>query len=314
MSDFASFLHAIGLLPKDVVPDGRWHRCPTADKPRAKNGSFKLAVDGLIGWAMDFAVHTEPLTWRPDKEYVAPRIDGAAIARKRAAERKALLEATRAAQKFYLECRPLRGGHPYLVDHGLTMTGCFGLKLDREGWLVIPVLLDGALISVQRISPAGEKRFWYGASVKGGSYPIERAGASLTVLCEGFATGAAIFAAAPLTRVVVCFNAGNLGEVPQPRRGMVVVAADNDHATEKRIGRNPGLEAARAAADALGCGVAVPMGIIGTDWSDYMRERLAALLENCGRRRESDIRRAVDAEIAAAMMRHARFMRSMKAA
>ena len=308
MNNFESFVREAGLIPGDVLQDGKWRRCPTESHPRKKNASYKLAQDGLIGWVMNFEVHSEPLTWRPEKEYVAPKIDGAVIARKRAAERQALIQATRGAQKFYTDCKPLIGGHPYLTDHELSMAGCFGLKLDKDGWLVIPVLRNG-LISVQRISPEGEKKFWYGASVKGGSYTIERPGASITVLVEGFATGAAIFAAVPLSRVVVAFNAGGLAHATLPRRGMAVVAGDNDHQTEARLGHNPGLEAATEAAEALGCGVAIPTGIAGTDWADWRRETVAARLADRDKQREGDIRRAVDAEIAAAMMRNARFLR-----
>lgn len=307
MSDFASFLRSADLIPGEVVADGKWYRCPTEAHPRKKNGSYKLAQDGMVGWCQNFEIHGEPLTWRPEADAQRGTFDREAFARRKAAERKALIEATHAAQRFYLDCQPLRGGHPYLTSHGLTMAGCFGLKVDREGWLVIPMLVGASIISVQRISPEGEKKFWYGASVKGGSYTINRPGASLSVLCEGFATGAAIFDAAPLTRVVVGFNAGNLPNVSLPR-GLAVVAADNDHETEARIGRNPGVLAAQQAGEALGCGVAIPSGIVGTDWADYRQEIVARRLaaRKIGQR-EGEIRRAVDAEIAATMMRHAQY-------
>ena len=305
--DFLSFCAAHGVLLSSIPDHGRWHRVPTDDKPRSRNGAVKFLGD--IGFVQNHATMETVAVWRPEKEYVAPKIDGAVIARKRAAERQALIQATQSARKFYLNCVPLKGGHPYLTAHELSMAGCFGLKLDRDGWLVIPVLRNG-LISVQRISPEGEKKFWYGASVKGGSYTIERPGASLTVLVEGFATGAAIFAAVPLSRIVVCFNAGNLSKVSIPIQGMAVVAADNDYQTEGRLGRNPGLEAAQAVAEALGCGVAAPTGINGTDWADFRQETVAARLADRGKQREGDIRRAVDAEIAAGMMRNARFLRA----
>ena len=306
--DFLSFCAAHGVLLSSIPDHGRWKRVPTEDKPRSRNGAVKFMGD--IGFVQNHATMDAVAVWRQDKEYVAPKIDGAAIARRRAEERRALIQATQSARKFYGYCTPLKGGHPYLAGHELTMAGCFGLKVDQDGWLVIPVMLGRDIISVQRISPDGEKKFWYGASVKGGSYTIDRPGASVTVLCEGFATGAAIFAAVPLARVVVAFNTGNMAVVELPRRGMAVVAGDNDHETEARTGRNPGVEAANAAAGALGCGVAMPVGIQGTDWADLRRETIAARLANRGKQREGDIRRAVDAEIAAGMMRNARFLRA----
>jgi len=309
MRQFAEFVRAAGLLVDHIDADGVWHRCRTDNHPRKRNGTYKLATDGLIGWCMDYAIHTEPLTWRPEREYQPAKLDGAAIARKRSEERRELVRATQAAREFYAECDPLRGGHQYLDDHGLTMAGCYGLKLDADGWLVVPVMIERNLMSVQRISPDGTKRFWPGASVKAGSYLIERRGAQLTVLCEGLATGLAIYAAAPSTRIVVAFDTGNMARVRIPRRGLTVVAADNDHQTAERIGHNPGLEAAQAVAEALGCGVAMPFGMSGSDWCDYRNDRLHFMWQEKPKARESEIRRAVDAEIAAAMMRNATFLR-----
>jgi putative DNA primase/helicase len=167
---------------------------------------------------------------------------------------------------------------------------------------------------VQRIAADGDKRFWTGAPTSATSYTIDRPGATLTVLCEGLATGLAIYAAVKMSRVVVAFTAGNLPKVATklPRRGMVVVAGDNDHQTEARTGRNPGLISAGEAAALLGCGVAAPDAIEGTDWHDYLAERMAERRERVlyGQRPESEsaIRRAVDGEIQQAMMRAARFL------
>lgn len=312
MQKFAEFVRGAGLIVDHVDADGAWHRCPTENHPRKKNGSWKLAADCLIGWCMDYAIHTEPLTWRPERDYVAPPVDRAALARKKADTHKALALATAGARAFYAGCEPLRGGHPYLESHGLSMAGCYGLKIDLDDWLVVPVLMEGKVASVQRISPEGEKRFWPGASVKGGSYQIERRGAQLLVLCEGLATGLAIFAAVPQARIVVAFNSGNLSNVHIVRRGLTVIAADNDHKTAERIGHNPGIDAAKSAADSLGCGTAYPSGITGTDWCDYRFERAESLLQQRPRSRESEIRRSVDAEIAAAMMKNAVYLTRQK--
>lgn len=303
--NFESFLHDAGLLPREIIP-GRWLRCRTVTHKNPSAGSYKLAEDGLIGWCENYSLGTGTLTWRPDGPTV-PRADYGQIAKRRAEERRALLSAISGAREFYESCRLVRVGHPYLESHGLSMAGCSGLKVDAGGWLVIPVRLQG-LISVQRISPDGEKRFWPGAPVRGGFFTVARPRASITVLCEGLATGLAIFAAAPLTQIVVAFNAGNLPRVATGHRGLVVVASDNDHGTEVRLGRNPGLDAAREAAETIGCGVAVPTEIVGTDWCDYRTEKLTGRLARRVRGRESELRRAVDAEIASAMARNARFV------
>lgn len=314
---FEETLRAAGLLPRTIAADGKWRRCPTVDHPKKKNGAFKLAVDGAVGWYQDWATQTEAVTWRVERPTNAPvrsAPDFAGIARRAAQNRREQEQATKEAREYYASaCRPLLGGHAYLTAHGLDMTGCVGLKVDRKGWLVIPAYDGrGMLSTVQRISAEGEKRFWPGAPVQGASYTVDRQRASITVLCEGLATGLAVFAAAPLTRVVVAFNSGNLIRVAErlAQRGMVVVAADNDHGTAERLGKNPGLEAAQQVAAVLGCGVAAPEHIAGTDWADYRQERLATRLGQMGPRdRESEVRRAVDAEIAAAITREARFIR-----
>ncbi len=311
--DFMNFCRAAGLVPRDAEPDGRWHRCPTESHPNSRNGAYKLSRDGGLGLVQDWAIHSEPLIWRPDAFAPVVPIDRAALARRRAEERRQIANAIRSARESFDSCARLRDGHPYLSRKQLDMTGCFGLRVDDAGWLVVPMMIGGALTSLQRISPDGDKLFWLGAPTRGASYAIERRSASLTVLCEGLATGLGIFAAVPTARVVVAFNAGNLVRVAEtlPRRGMVVIAADNDLATEARTGVNPGVKAAQEAAAVLGCGIAVPTGIAGTDWLDYRNEKLLERQQvvHRGRVSESAMRKAVDAEISAAMLRGAKLLK-----
>lgn len=314
MMDFSNFCRAAGLLPSAIEPDGQWHRCPTESHPNSRNGAHKLSRDGDFGLVQDWAIHSEPLVWKPESSIQVAPIDRAAIERRRAEERRQIADAIRSARDYFDTCRPLREGHPYLVRKQLDMVGCFGLRTDDAGWLVVPMQLNRTLVSVQRIGQDGEKLFWSGAPIRGAYYTIERRSASLTVLCEGLATGLGIFAAVPTVRVVVAFNAGNLVRVAEalPRRGMVVIAADNDLATETRTGINPGVKAAQEAAAVLGCSIAVPTGITGTDWLDYRNERFAERKQVCRRGRgvsESSIKKAVDAEISAAMLRGAELLR-----
>jgi putative DNA primase/helicase len=70
----------------------------------------------------------------------------------------------------------------------------------------------------------------------------------------------------------VCFDAGNLLPVVQRLKptGSVCIAADNDHKTLAKRGFNPGVEKATNAANLIGCGVAYPQGIEGSDWADAL--------------------------------------------
>lgn len=317
MSTFQQFTEANGIMWPDAFTPGRWIRCKTVNHPRKKNGSIKLANDGQVGWCQDYAVHTEPLMWRAGEgDALASPIDRVEIARRQEARRAALRRATHAARAEYAACAPLRDSHPYLIDKGLGVAGCVGLRVDAAGWLVIPMLYNGKVLSLQRISPEGEKKFHAGATTKYAYYVIERPGAAITVLVEGFATGLTVFQAIPNCRVIVAFNAGNLVLVAErmERHGMGVVCADNDHETAQRIGRNPGLDAARAAASVLGVGVAFPT-CEGTDWNDYVMEQM--VLAHAGqsfsfsrKRTAVQIQASVFADVKLKVMREARLMRA----
>lgn len=319
---FEDALRAHGLLPKKaIVPDGRWYRCSTSDHPKSDNGAYKLALDGRIGWYQNHAVESAPSSWRIDQkahvDALPPPIDWAALRRQREIDRAALRTATAAAREFYTRCEPLRGGHPYLGAHGLDMAGCEGLKVDSNGWLVVPAYRGRDLTSLQRIAPDGSKRFWPGASMRGVSYTVNRRDAKYTVLCEGLATGLAIYACSELVRVVVAFTASNLVKVAETLdcRGFVTVAADNDWKTAAKLGKNPGITAANDAAQVLGCGVMVPEGIEGTDWCDWRQERLGLGLEaKSEHTTPGTVRRAVDAGIFREVQRHSMFRIGAKTA
>jgi putative DNA primase/helicase len=302
---FRAAMQSAGLRPCEITPDDRWYRCSTDSHPRGKNGAYKLSLDGTFGLFQDWAIHPNPMVWSDRSSKTISAGKRTSANQFQADERQELATAIKSARCYFDGCQRLRDGHPYSIRKQLEMTGCSGLRTDAAGWLVVPMQINGAFVSVQRISPDGKKLFWPGAPTRGATYIIERHGAELTVICEGLATGLAIFNAAPTSRVVVGFYAGNLVRVAEtlPRRGMAVVAADNDLATETRTGVNPGIKAAQEAAAVLRCGIAVPRGIAGTDWLDFRNEKIKERRqqESDGRRDDSEIVKAVDAVISAAM-------------
>lgn len=317
MDNFINFIVANGIIAPDFLTPGKWIRCKTVSHPRKKNGSVKLADDGLVGWAQDYAVHAEPIMWRAtDADAIAAPIDRAMIARRAAERRAALIAATMGARDYYERCMPLMHAHDYLSAKGFGVAGCHGLRVDAHGWLIVPMLYNGKILSLQRIAPDGEKKFHFGATTKGAYYAIERPGATLTALAEGFATGLTIFHAVPTCRVLVAFNAGNLPVVAETmkRFGMGVVCADNDWETLVRIGTNPGLDAAVRAAAILDVGIAFPE-CSGSDWNDYLAERTIAAGETQGfsfsrKKTPSQIQTEVFAEIKMQVMREARLLRA----
>lgn len=275
---FADFCRSLGIIPPDQFIPGRWQRTATMMHPGKRNGCVKLDESGAIGYAQDWAIMTECEVWRVADDTKPDKLDNAALNARLAARRAEEIRGTMRAQSAYSHATELRNtAHPYLEKKRLTMEGCRGLKVDNSGWLLVPMYRDGKFLSVQRISAEGEKRNFTGAPVKGATYRIWRPGACMLVLCEGIATGLTIFAAMGNANVDVCFSAANLIEVA--KRGnweglTVAVAGDYDRDTAEIRGFNPGLDAARAAADAIGCGYAVPEFCDGTDFDDLFRERL----------------------------------------
>lgn len=271
--DFRTALQAAGLRPRDIVPDGKWRRCATEDKPHKKNGAYCLTPDGLGLWR-NWATDDQVSTWTDGDTKRAAPVDPAIAERRRQQERADRIQAIRRAAEQWHQARPCRLLHPYLARKGLSALGTVGLR-ELDGWLVVPVLWRGRVISIQRIHPDGTKRFAVGAPVKGGHYAITRERAAVTVLCEGLSTGLAIYQCVRNAAVIVAFDAGNMVHAAREVKptGSVVVFADNDHGTMARRGFNPGLDAARNTADLLGCGVAYPSGIDGTDAADWLKEK-----------------------------------------
>lgn len=273
MSDFRDDLIRAGLRPRDVVADGEWHRCPTESHPKKKNGAFKLALHGSVGWYIDFADGRGVVTWHATGLVSHAPMDQSAIVARRASERSNRIQALRRVRAYWAQSRGCTRLHPYLERKGLTALGTAGLR-EHDGMLVVPVMWHDKIISVQSIHPDGTKRFFAGCSVKGGCFLMPRKGAAVTVLVEGLATGLAVYQSVRNATVVVAFDTGNLLPVTQTLglHGSVVFAADNDAGTLAKRGFNPGIEAATNAAELIGAGVAWPKDIEGTDWCDALKE------------------------------------------
>lgn len=276
MSTFEQALMQAGLRPRAIVADGRIRRCATDGKPSKRNGWYLLRPDGTGVWG-DWSIGSGEALGHYGTDDVQIRIPTAQELAERESrkqrERAARIAAIRGARAAWGQATPVRSLHPYIDRKGLSSLGTSGLRTRGE-LLVIPVLWDGRVTSIQTISPDGEKRFWTGAPVKGGSYVLDRPRAALTAFCEGFATGLAIYQCVRHARVVIAFDAGNLIHVVERMKptGSVVVCADDDHGTLAKRGINPGLEKARNAADLIGAGVAWPQDIEGTDFADMLLE------------------------------------------
>lgn len=270
---FLDFCRLHGVVIDTLPPLGVWRRYKTEDKPQHRNGAVKFMGD--FGVCQNHATMTEVAVWKPETPAGAvPMRDQTALREQRQREAERRTRSIRAAREFWAKSRPLNRPHPYIEAKGLSPLGCADLRT-IDGLLVVPVWIGEALMSVQTIDPEGEKRFWTGAPVKGGAFVLTRQRSAVTAFVEGLATGLAIYQSLPKATVIVAFDCGNLLPVAERLKpiGAVVICADNDHKTMALRGTNPGLEKARNVADFLGCGVAFPEGIEGTDWCDFLKER-----------------------------------------
>ena len=277
-SDFLDHMRAVGVPPADdlsPIADDKVHPFRVeGDKPRSKNGAYKLRAepDGFaFGWVM---THKEGVThaWHAKTKRGAPKEDKAERDRRikaAKAERAALDKATHAAaakRTAGLWRNAAREGTTaYLDRKGITLAGAARISRDL---VVVPLCgeSDGPgskpiVRGLQYIAADGSKRFLTGSEIIGSYCPIAVAGEAEAriIICEGFATGCTLRAAFPGVAIIVAFNAGNLRPVAEVMRrrypdAVISIAADNDQWTTRQDGTpyNPGVEHAMQAAVAIG--------------------------------------------------------------
>ena len=250
---FRDILNGKGLIPSEIVADGKLHRCPTEAKPHKQNGAYIAHLDSpaTLWWCNwesseqgSFTDAEERMLSQAEKEALQQR--HAIVKQQREAEFAG--RQTAAAQKAQSElnasalCPP---EHPYLQRKGVPPLA--DVRQDRNGLLLVPVRdASGNVQTLQRIAPDGEKRFLTGGKVHGGHFVIQGKPDKPLAVCEGYATGASIHLACDCT-VYVAFSANNLPAVAEIARSKfpdtpMLICADNDEA-----GRSKGQEAAQTA-------------------------------------------------------------------
>jgi putative DNA primase/helicase len=263
-ADALAVLHDAGFLLDAVQWDAGLQRCPTADKPRKKNGAYIAHSDAPASlwwchWATgQSGAWTEtPEKHLSDKERKMLR-ERIAVGRRAFEEKQAQCRAYAAqrAQSLYASAA-VCNGHPYLTTKGVKPVD--GLRL-QDKLLVIPVQDEaGHIVSLQYIGPDGQKMFLKGGRTAGCFFPIGGKDTDKPLLlCEGLATGLSLNECTGYP-VLVAFSSGNLLAVAKiarqkyPKR-KIVVCADNDSDRPD----NPGLTKASAAAMAVDALLAMP--------------------------------------------------------
>ncbi|MFA7455640.1 MAG: DUF3987 domain-containing protein [Desulfobulbaceae bacterium] len=274
MGDFIQAMEAEGLRPDpdQVVPDGIDRRCPTEAHPAKRNGWFVLFPDGRGGLYQNHETMPKEVYWSATGDPPTPA-DREEIERRRVERERhqaeARTKAIEATRRYWASLDPEPRTPPYIKAKRLRPIP--GTRTDGPV-LVAPVYNPaGDLCSVQKIQPDGEKRFAAGCPVAGGWFAMP-GDQGPVIVCEGVATGASLHEATGAT-VLCAFSAGNLEAVARMARTRyparkLILAADNDACTQDLTGRNPGIEAAKAAAAAVGGLVADPGP---GDWNDIHR-------------------------------------------
>jgi phage/plasmid primase-like uncharacterized protein len=258
-----------GFTVKEFRPDGKIHRVPHDCKDKTGDDAGWYVADETpvphvscgchrCGYRSNHTDNSRPLT-DAEKAEVRRR----AVDRERAIESEAAAVADNLSKNLSALPRAT-SDHPYLRVKGV---GAHGALVHPEGPLIIPLSdVDGVVRSAQGIYPQPHrllngltKSFEKGGKVAGCFYQIgQTEGAREIVVAEGFATAATIHEATGFP-VLAAMSAGNLGPVvasitERYRDATIIVAADNDQATEG----NPGVTQATKAARTYGAVLAVP--------------------------------------------------------
>jgi len=279
IEQFRDAIRSAGLTPPDTIEPGRIYRFNGEGKRNGNTAGWcKLFADGLGGTFGDWSTGLSE-TWQAARDKPMSAAERAAWRRqieetKAAAEaerRKRQGEAARKASAIWKAATPAGGDHPYLTKKRI---GPHGARV-HDDRVVVPVRVDGDLVSLQFIAADGEKRFLTDGRIAGGYFSI---GKPVDVLCiaEGFATGASIHEATGYA-VAVAFNAGNLMAVAKAMREKfpdmrLILCADDDCGTDGNPGIAKATEAARAVAALLALpdfGTDRPDGV--TDFNDMHR-------------------------------------------
>jgi putative DNA primase/helicase len=260
IEQFRDAIHNAGLIPPDVIEPGKLHRFNTNGKRGDDAGWCKLFPDlagGVFGdhrsglYEVWQAQRERPLT--PDEREAFRRHCEQDRRDREAEDARRKAEAREKAAAIWQASKPAPNDHVYLLSKGVK---AHGLRV-HDGALVVPILAEQELHSLQFIAGNGEKRFLTGGRVSGCYFPIGKPDDSLCI-AEGYATGASIHEATGYA-VAVALNAGNLLPVARALRSKfpdlrLIVCADDDAKTPG----NAGLTKANIAARSVGGMLAVP--------------------------------------------------------
>jgi len=241
------------LPPTPLITTGKFRRFGKDSKGwyilrELELDSGKTVLTGAFGWFQGENRNTVPV--KVDAEAMSPE-DRQAYKRKlreaeKAEEEKRQREIRLAANRARDQWNKAAGvpvAHPYLVRKQVPGEG---VRVGHDGMLLIPLVRDGQLLGLQKISAAGVKKLNAGMDAIGVMHVLGQLdGAPVIALGEGYATCAsARLALAPGydLPVVVALNAGNLIHAARWLRkhyptAHLLFLADDDYLLAERFAR-----------------------------------------------------------------------------
>lgn len=299
-------------LPPAHLTPGKWCRFPGIGKRKGNTAGWAIQSEsGLVNYGC--LACDEQFTWVPENCRPLSRSDREALRRRVEAEKAKAASEMQARQKRAASgCVSLwnaapyaSGQHGYLQTKGIRPNGAALIESgDYAGALMVPIIgteppYENQIQSVQFIFADGQKKFYPGAKLSAGYFPVQIVPGQPIVICEGFATGATLAEQyAPNSTVICTLVANNLMAVASFFRRLapnapITIAGDEDrYQTCRQCGqktdvnvdaevcqccgkphgkKNHGREKAIQAAQAVNGSVSIPSFSdceTGSDWND----------------------------------------------
>jgi putative DNA primase/helicase len=256
-------MRGAGLDVDTVEADGRIHRVKVeGDRAGRRSGWFIAHADGIPTCVFGCWRTGDRQVWRAahaprelsniERDRLRAEWDKARRLRDAELVREQR-EAQQRAGELLGQGAPAHESHPYLLAKGIKPHGI----RQCDGLLLVPLRdTSGTLWNLQTIAVDGEKRFLRGGRVQGLYGCVGGKVVDTLLIAEGFATAASLYEATGLP-VAIAFSANNLEPSARALRAkypavQIIIAADNDEETERRVGINPGRRHAERAARVVG--------------------------------------------------------------
>ena len=314
------FLGKLGIEPydeADIILDGKLHRFRLRDdKQGEKSGAITIYTDGWpAGFVMDWrrgikenwkydisSLDDEQQKYFNSEEYRKKCEEQERRAReKREAEQRKYAEG---ARRMWNRLPEAPKNHPYLQRKSLIWINNTALRYNPDTKsLAVPLTnIYDMTFSIQWIPEEGHKTFFTGTTLKGLFWKIwiesiQQNPKGTILLGEGFATMLKVFelTSLPCVAAMSCYRLEEVAKILREKfpEAKIIITADNDHQTERKTGKNPGMTYAQNVCTSKKFGKSLADGLVypnfkpdedGSDWDDFAilhgNEYAAAILKD----------------------------------